>query len=529
MKQFVNIVNDCGFKFFNKLKKGIEQQVKTYMAVYFGTVFIAMFLVPIVSRLAKWYRLVDAPGPRKVHQIPIPRIGGIVFIVSTLALVLPVFFLNNDIGQSLRESIIEFIVLLVAASFIFIVGLIDDLRSVRGYIKLLCLIGASLAVCASGSTLRSIAVGTWFEIETGWAAWPLSIFWIVMITVCMSVIDGLDGLAAGIAAIVCGTIVLMALWSDQVAMAVLMMALLGSVTGFLFFNFYPAKIFMGDCGSMFLGFFIGAGSLVCQTKTHTLVGLAIPFLVMGVPIIDTCFVLISRRFIERRSMFASDRSHLHHHLLDLGLHHRTVVIILYAVTAISASIGLFTLTIEGGWSIGLLAVGLLLLFSMFACLHGRRYFEILMLIKRNLTIKRNSMKDRHFFEIAQVRLRESTSLQEWWDAVCFMGHKMNFQTIGLWNCRSGRYLKTFMWNVSDNKLKTGKTAKFTFPIHSDESTEWEIRIQASVNGFLELSGRQAMLIARLIDEFPLPKHDEGTGQLELFPNLKHCSSIIKKA
>ena len=158
-----------------------------------------MFLVPIVSRLAKKFRLVDAPGPRKVHKTPIPRIGGIVFVVSTLALVLPLFFLDNKIGQSFRESRTEFIALLAGASFIFMVGLIDDLRSVRGYIKLLCLIVASLAICASGATLHSISMGSWFELETGWAAWPITILWIIMITVCMNLIDGLDGLAAGIA------------------------------------------------------------------------------------------------------------------------------------------------------------------------------------------------------------------------------------------------------------------------------------------------------------------------------------------
>ena len=503
--------------------------MKTYLIVYFGTVLLAMFLVPIVSRLAKWYRLLDAPGPRKVHKTPIPRIGGIVFVVSTLALVLPVFLLNNNIGQSFRESWKEFTALLVGAGFIFTVGLIDDLRSVRGYIKLLCLFAASLAICASGATLSSISFGNWFVLNTGLAAWPLTVLWIVIITVCMGVIDGLDGLAAGIAAIVCGTLVLMAIWSGQSAMAVLMLALLGSVTGFLFFNFYPAKIFMGDCGSMFLGFLIGAGSIVFQTKAHTLVGLAIPFLVMGVPILDTGFVVIGRRFFERRSIFSSDRKHLHHRLLDLGLHHRTVVIVIYAVTTISASIGVFMLTVGSGWSLGLLLVGLLLLFSMFVCLHGRRFCEIVIALKRNLNIKHSAMKDRHTFEMAQVRIRESTSFQKWWEAVCIMGNEMNFQTIGLWNCRSGRYVKTCMWNVTDERFKTGKTAKFTLPIRGNGSEEWEIRAHTSVNGFLELSGRQAMLLARLMDEFPLPEHKEEAEQLELFANVINRSSIKKKA
>ncbi len=475
---------------------------------------ISMFLVPIVSRLAKKYRLVDTPGPRKVHRKPIPRIGGMVFVVSTLALVVPLFFLNNTIGQSFRESRTEFIVLLLGASFMFVVGFIDDLRSVRGYIKLLCLIAASLAVCASGATIRSVSVGPWFGLETGWAAWPLTVFWIVIITVCLSVIDGLDGLAAGIAAIVCGSVLLLALWVGQVAMAVLMLALLGSVTGFLFFNFYPAKIFMGDCGSLFLGFMIGAGSIICQTKTSTFVGLAIPFLVMGIPILDTGFVIVGRRFLERRSILSPDRNHLHHRLLDLGLHQRTVVIIIYAVTAIGASIGVFMLTMEGGWSVGMLVGGLLLLFSMFACLHGRRYRGILIALKRNWAIAREARIEKRNFEYAQLKMRESGSFLAWWEVVCLMCKNMRFQSIGLWNRNSGHYLSTCAWNAPEDIFTTDKTVKLILPLHGKGAAEWEIRARIWVDGYLELSGRQAMLLARLMDEFPPPEQEEEAGALD---------------
>ncbi len=501
------------------------------MIVYFGAALVAMFLVPIVSRLAKRLRLVDAPGPRKVHKIPIPRIGGVVFVVATLALVLPVFFLDNNIGQSFRESRTQFIVLLVAASFIFTVGLIDDLRSIGGYVKLLCLIAASLAICASGATLRSISVGTSFELETGWAAWPLAVFWIIMITVCMNLIDGLDGLAAGIAAIVCGTIVLLALWSGQAAMAVLMLALLGSVTGFLFFNFHPAKIFMGDGGSMFLGFLIGAGSLVCQTKTSTLVGLALPFLVLGVPILDMGLAVIRRRILERRSAFAADRNHLHHRLLDLGLRQRTVVIVIYAVTVMGASIGAFMLTAEDGWSVGLLAVGLLLLFSMFGCLHRRRYCEILRALKRNLAIAREARTDKRNFENAETRMRESGSFRAWWETVCAMGEKMDFQSIGLWNRRNGHYESTCAWNVPEEKLRTatGETVKLTLPLHGNGVAEWEIRVRIWANGCLELGGRQAMLLGRLMDEFPPPEQQEEAEALSQRANTTRRSTIKEKA
>ena len=479
--------------------------MKTYMIVYFGTLLFAMLLVPIISRLAKWYRLVDTPGPRKVHEAPIPRVGGIAFVVSTLALVLVVFFFSNEIGQSFRQSRTEFIALLAGAGFMFVVGLFDDLHPVRGYIKLLCLIAASLAICASGATISSISMGTSFLLKTGWAAWPITIFWIMMITICMSVIDGLDGLAAGVAVIVCGTLLLIALWTGQAAMAVLMLALLGSVTGFLIFNFYPAKIFMGDCGSMFLGFMIGAGSIVCQMKTSTLIGLAIPFLVLVVPILDTGFVFICRRILDRRSIFAPDRSHLHHRLLDFNLRQITVVIIIYAVTAISACIGVFMLTAQGGWPFVLLACGLFLLLSMFACLQCSRLRKILKALKRNWAIAREVRAETHIFETAQVKMRESRSFGAWWDTLCTMGEEMRFQSIGLWNRRNDHYVNTCLWNAPEGKSMTGRTINLRLPLNGNGAAESEIRASISADGYLELGGRQAMLLGRLMDEFPPPE------------------------
>ena len=477
--------------------------------------------MPLVSRLAKRLRLVDTPGPRKVHKTPIPRIGGIVLVVSTLALVLPMFFLDSEIGQSFRESRMEFITLLAGACFIFAVGLFDDLHPVPGYIKLLCLIASSLAICASGATISSISLGTSFELNTGLAAWPLTIFWIVVITVCMNVIDGLDGLAAGVAAIVCGTLVMIALWSGQVAMAVLMLALLGSVMGFLIFNFYPAKIFMGDCGSMFLGFMIGAGSIICQTKTSTLIGLAIPFLVLFIPVFDTGFVVICRRILDRRSIFAPDRSHVHHRLLDFGLRQITVVIIIYAMTAISASIGVLILTVQGGWSFVLLACGILLMLFMFACLQGSRFSKMLKALKRNRSIAREVKAERRIFETAQLKMRESRSFATWWDTLCTMGEEMHFQSIGLWNRQNGHCVRKCLWNAPEGRPMTGSTINLRLPINGNGNVtrEYEIRARILTDGYLELGGRQAMLLCRLIDEFPPKEQVQGAETSEQPVNI----------
>jgi len=481
--------------------------VKTYVTVYFGTLILAMVLVPIISRLAKWYRLLDIPDPRKVHEVPVPRLGGIAFMISTFALVLAVFFFFNDVGQSFRQSSTQFIALLAGAAFMFAVGLYDDLRPLRGYIKLLCLISASLLICASGATISSISLGTSVTLQTGWAAWPLTIFWITMITVCMGFIDGLDGLAAGVAIIVCGTMVLIALWSGQPAMAVLMLALLGSVTGFLIFNFHPAKIFMGDCGSMFLGFMIAGGSLVCQMKTSTLVGLAIPFLVLCMPILDTSFVVICRRVLDRRSIFSPDRSHLHHRLLDLGLRQVTVVIIIYSVTIISASVGIFMLTTKGSLAFVLLALGLLLLLTMFACLQYSRLRKILKALRRNWFIARRIKAKRHIFETAQVKMRQSGSFDEWWDTLCEMGEEMRFHSIELWNYRDGCCVRKRLWNAPQQKSTAGRIIDISLPLDGNESVQYKVKVGVLVDGHLEMGCRRTMLLGRLMDEFPPPEQN----------------------
>ena len=192
---------------------------------------MAILGTPIVTRLAKARGLVDTPGVRKVHKRPIPRVGGIALVVAMLALVIPVLLLDNTIGEAFRSVQAKVIMLLVAAVFAFAVGLIDDIRNVRANLKLLCLVGGALAVCASGARIDSIAFGSLFELQLGWASWPVTVLWIVGVTVALNFIDGLGQLASGKRAIVCGTICLFALHGGQIVMAALVQALLGELGG----------------------------------------------------------------------------------------------------------------------------------------------------------------------------------------------------------------------------------------------------------------------------------------------------------
>jgi UDP-GlcNAc:undecaprenyl-phosphate GlcNAc-1-phosphate transferase len=215
---------------------------------------------------------------------------------------------------------------------------------------------------------------------------------------------------------------------------------------------------------------------------------------------------------ERRSMFAPDRSHLHHRLMDLGLHQRTVVIIIYAVTAISASVGVFMLTVEGGWSLVLLGIGFILLIAMFACLHSRQYCDMIIALKHNHEIAREEQVARRCFEKVELMMREAKSFQAWWTTLCRMAQEMQFMSIGLWNRRSGQCVKACRWDAPAGKFPSNRTAEFALPLQNGDASEWEIRARIWINGCLEIGGQQAMFLARIADEFPPPEHDEDESE-----------------
>jgi UDP-GlcNAc:undecaprenyl-phosphate GlcNAc-1-phosphate transferase len=270
-----------------------------------------MGLTPVLIELARRRGWVDQPNARSVHKQPIARLGGVAIFFAAMLATLPVLFVQNTIGDSFRDLGIKILALLTGASMMFALGLYDDLHGLRARFKLLTQLAAAILVCACGIHIQSITVQDLFALNFGIYGCPITILWIVGITNAVNIIDGLDGLAAGISAIACGVIAIMAVLHGNVVLAILMLALLGSLTGFLFFNFSPAKIFMGDCGSLYIGFTIATASVITGSKTYALAGIALPILVLGIPIFDTLFSML-RRFLQRRGMMSADRSHFHH-------------------------------------------------------------------------------------------------------------------------------------------------------------------------------------------------------------------------
>ena len=213
--------------------------MKTYLYTYLCSAILALVITPIVIRLAHKLNVMDYPNARKVHKKPIPRIGGLAIFIATTTLVIIMLFLDNAIGQAFRAIHIQIFTLLATGTFIFTIGLIDDLAAIRARYKLLAQIAAAVVLCNAGVEIRTLNFVGLSTINFGYLSFPITVFWIIAITNAVNLIDGLDGLAAGIAAVTCAVIAFFAFQNGQPLMVVIMLAMLGSLSGFLFYNFNP--------------------------------------------------------------------------------------------------------------------------------------------------------------------------------------------------------------------------------------------------------------------------------------------------
>ncbi len=478
--------------------------MKTYACVYLGSTLLSLLATPAVIRMARRKGLVDACGVRKAHRSSVPRIGGLAIMAAMLAMSVPAIILDNVIGEEFRAILPQVVALLAGAVFIAIVGLVDDIRGLSARVKLSAQVAAALAVCAFGVRIDSITIGQWFRLDFGWLAWPITVFWIVGITNAVNLIDGLDGLAAGISAATCGVIAVFSFYTNQPVMAVLMLALLGGLTGFLKSNFHPAKIFMGDCGSLFLGFTLAGASVMCTMKSAALVGLALPALTLGLPIFDTLFSIL-RRILQRRSIFAPDRSHIHHRLLDMGFRQRRVVVIMYMVTLAAGGMGMFMMITRDAGTLIVFACALALLILVFRTTGTVRLQECAGNLRRCLAFARQARQDKRACESAELHRAET--LDAWWTGLCTAAEKMNFSRLSLSLSGPGGSPVTLVWLAEPRRQPPSTGAIHLHKTVGAHVTAARLRIEADIpiDDSLESAGRRASLFGRLIDHNGAPE------------------------
>jgi UDP-GlcNAc:undecaprenyl-phosphate GlcNAc-1-phosphate transferase len=289
---------------------------------------ITWALTPVVAELARRMGALDAPSARKIHSEPTPRLGGIAIYFGVI--IPSLLFLSPE--GTMRG-------ILVGASLITLVGVLDDVRGTKPLLKLGLQFAVAGILVLYGVQLETITLPGVGTLVLGWVSVPFSLIWVVAIMNIVNFIDGMDGLAAGVCAISSLTFAVIAISLGRMDIGVLAAITAGATTGFLWHNFYPASIFMGDSGSMLLGFLLAAITLQGFLKGVAAVALVIPLLVLGIPIIDTGFAIL-RRIKNRQPIYVADRGHLHHRFANLGYSQRQTVVILYSWSALMSVVAL---------------------------------------------------------------------------------------------------------------------------------------------------------------------------------------------
>jgi UDP-GlcNAc:undecaprenyl-phosphate/decaprenyl-phosphate GlcNAc-1-phosphate transferase len=334
--------------------------MRTYLAAFVFALAVAVGLVPWIRRLALRLGAVDPPGGRHVHGHLIPRLGGIALATATLAPLITLFFVDSDVARIISPWHDLALTLIFGSSFMCAVGVWDDIWGLPPRFKLLAQMCAAIFAYALGFRIDGFDIPFVGPTSVGMLSPFLTVLWIVGITNAVNLIDGLDGLAAGVVFFAATTNLIVGLlawpYVGAVFVCLLMASLMGALLGFLWYNFSPARIFMGDSGSYFLGYTLALTSLLSPIqKASTAVSLVIPIIALGLPIFDT-LLSVSRRYFARQPIFNADRGHIHHRLLDVGFTHRRAVVTLYGVTVVLAALAIVA-TLDRAWSSGLAVLG----------------------------------------------------------------------------------------------------------------------------------------------------------------------------
>jgi len=312
---------------------------------------VAFATMPTVIRLSYKVGAVDRPDQRKVHAKSMPRMGGMAIFLSFILAML-VMLRMGLVGGA-------FVGVIYGSVVIFLVGLLDDIYQLQPKVKLLGQIVAAGIAIYFGVAVHFVTNPFDGWLSLGYFAIPVTLLWIVGITNAINLIDGLDGLAGGVAAIAAITMGIVGIIKGQPFITLVTFTLLGSLLGFLPYNFHPARTFMGDSGSNFLGFVLSCLAIMGTAKSAALISLLLPVVILGIPIFDTFFAII-RRVYNKNPIFLPDKDHLHHRLMALGMSHRRSVLIIYGVSSLFSAVAI-TLTLINNPKANLALILLLLL------------------------------------------------------------------------------------------------------------------------------------------------------------------------
>ncbi len=391
------------------------------MAVVFGAFVVALIFSLVLTPAAQWLgnRLgaVDLPLARNIHSTPIPRSGGLAIFLSFILALIAVSYLPSQITEHLSMDRLRSFALL-GGVIVFGVGFFDDFHRLNYRIKLAGQILAASLAYYGGLRIEVFVFGN-HVFQLGIVSYFITVFWFLLLINAINLIDGLDGLAAGIAFFACFVLSIIVVMRSDYLMAMEFAALAGALLGFLRYNFNPASIFMGDGGSYMIGYTIAALSVLGSIKSSLGTALLIPLLMLGVPIFDTILSPI-RRWLLGRKMFQPDKGHIHHQLMEKGISSRKTVLIIYGISCVLCVAGLIMVHLRNVSASILLVV---LLIVLFIVIRKLGYLEYLAIDKffgwfRDLSYEAGIAHGRRSFLNIQLDIERSQNMEGMWEHLC---------------------------------------------------------------------------------------------------------------
>jgi len=397
----------------------------TLLAIFLIALTLSLVTTPIAKRIGEKFGAIDLPNERKFHQTPIPRNGSLAIVFSFFVTLCIMTFFDTNISNAFILDP-PMIYLFVGSCICFGVGLFDDFKGLGPYIKFFIQIIAASVSFMGGVRIEFFHLGNLY-IQAGILSYFITVFWFVFFINAINLIDGLDGLAAGITFFASIVLVTLSVIQNNFVTAILFTALSGSILGFLRYNFNPASIFMGDGGSYFLGFTIAGLSIIGTVKSQLGAALLIPLVAMGVPIFDT---LISplRRFMLGQSLFKPDKGHVHHRLIDKGLSAKRSVLIIYGITIGLCLLSILLVNFRNEQA-GLILIILGVISVVFVQKIG--YFDYFAADKlygwfRDVTDEAGITHDRRSFLSLQLEITNAKELNILWEKICNALHRLEF-------------------------------------------------------------------------------------------------------
>lgn len=444
----------------------------------------ALLITPITSQVARRFGCIDAPGLRKIHREPVAYLGGAAvmaaFVIAlTAAPWLPIL-------RPLELTVDRQLVAILAGGLLmFGVGLRDDIQRLGAVTKLFIQLAAAGLVLLSGVSIDGIWLSEGIRLDFGVFGVVLTMVWIVGATNALNIIDGLDSLASGLSVIACGAISWIAFQQGQVAEGLMMVALMGAIGGFMPHNLHPARVFLGDAGSLSIGFMLSATAALVASDASTLAGFSIPLVALAVPILDTTFAM-ARRFIEGRSVMSADRNHIHHRLIKMGFGQRKAVAILCGTSAVATLVVVMTSQLGALEQIGALAGALLLLSLLFSLSGAIRIKESMEAFRQVATSARSVSDEKHAVDELALAFREASSLDEWWTVVCEAAEVLGFAELSMEGERRDGSAFQMHWELDAAEpigapaIPTGFVTRIEIPV-SDRRKGSVLVLKASVS------------------------------------------------